>query len=330
MNMPSIRLQGPRAGWSRSAARWSRSPLAVFAAGMAVMTVLFAVGIAADPRTIAGHPAWLKPFKFGVSITIYVGTIAWMLTFVRSDRRWVRGFVRAFRWIAIGVFVLEMGAIATQVVRGTTSHFNVATPFDAAVWSVMAVSIMALWGANLALAGVLFFQRFANPVVGWSVRLGVAIAVLGMGQAFLMTSPTAQQLAGWTAGGAVSTVGAHSVGAPDGGAGMAVTGWRTDAGDLRVGHFVGIHGLQAIPLLGWLLLGRRRLRERQKVVLVWIGAAAYSAFLGLVTWQALRGQPLLLPDALTLGALGALAAATVLAVAVVLVRRAPIRGRAGG
>jgi hypothetical protein len=45
---------------------------------------------------------------------------------------------------------------------------------------------------------------------------------------------------------------------------------------------------------------------------------AYGVLNVLLTWQALRGQPLVKPDALTLGAWAALAAGTGIAVALVL------------
>lgn len=88
-----------------------------------------------------------------------------------------------------------------------------------------------------------------------------------------------------------------------------MTGWRTDAGDLRVGHFVGIHALQAIPLVGWFLSRRRRRSQRQRTALVVTAAIGHLTLTALLTARALRAQPLLRPDALTVWSPVALAAA---------------------
>ena len=63
------------------------------------------------------------------------------------------------------------------------------------------------------------------------------------------------------------------------------------------------------------------LDERSQVRLVVVAGGAYGVLTMLLTWQALRGQPLLRPDALTLAAAAALVAATATAAALVLVRR---------
>jgi hypothetical protein len=302
-------------------------PLAVSGLATLALLALFLLGLVLDPRVIGGAPAWLKPTKFAVSITVYTFTLLWLLGHVSRHTPRRQRLVRITGWVVVVTFALEWLAILTQVVRGTTSHFNVAAPIDAALWGLMAVAINVLLVANVAVAGLLLTQRFERPSLGWALRLGIAITVIGMAQAFLMTSPTALQLAGWRAGEPITVVGAHTVGAPDGGAGMAVTGWRSDAGDLRVGHFVGLHALQVIPLFGLWLQRRRRLVEGQRTALVAVAAGGYLGLTALVTWQALRAQPLLRPDALTLAALALVVVACAVA-ALVVVRSAPTSARA--
>ena len=282
------------------------APLTLLGCLMTVLTLFFTVGIFADPRVVTGVPAWLKPTKFGVSITLYTFTITWLLGFVNVERVWKRRLVNIAGWVLVGTFIAEMVPITLQVLRGTTSHFNVSTPLDAALWSLMAVSIVILWTTNFVIAALLLFQRFENPAFAWSLRLGLIITIIGMGLGFLMTTPTAQQLASWQGGTPVTLVGAHTVGLTDGGPGLPLVGWSTRGGDLRIGHFVGMHALQVLPFLGLLVMRRRRWSVRQRLQLVVTAAAGYLGVVLLVTWQALRAQPLVRPDALTLGVFAAL------------------------
>jgi hypothetical protein len=154
----------------------------------------------------------------------------------------------------------------------------------------------------------------------------VLVALTGMGIAFLMTSPTPDQLAAIRTGHPTGIIGAHTVGLPDGGPGLPLLNWSTAGGDLRVPHFVGLHGLQALPLAAWLvsrLASGLGLARYAAIALVWTVAAAYLGLLAILTWQAERGQPVIAPDAATMTALGALlAAAVVAAVTVVAVGRA--------
>ncbi len=298
---------------------WTRNrPLTGVGLAMVVVLAVAIVGIFADPTVITGQPAWLKPAKFAVSITIYSFTFLWLLTFIEGHAR----LVRIASWVTATAFVVEMVFIVGAAADGTTSHFNVSTPAHAVIWSTMAVAIVIAWVANLVVAVLLLRQHFADAAFAWSLRWGVIISAVGMGLAFLMTTPTPEQLAAAHSGGSLPISGAHTVGAPDGGPGLPVLGWSTVGGDLRIPHFFGLHGLQVLPILGVLLarFGPAWLTMRDRVVLVWTAALGYLAFIGLVTWQALRAQPLIRPDGLTVGAFALIVVAVAASTTVVATR----------
>jgi hypothetical protein len=162
---------------------------------------------------------------------------------------------------------------------------------------------------------VLFRQRFASSAWGWSLRLGMVMALIGTGSGALMTVPNSRQLADAQATGRMPIAGAHTVDAADGGPGLPVTGWSADHGDLRVAHFVGMHGLQVLPLLAW-WVGRRRPApdERTQRNLVFAMAASYLALFGLILWQAFRGQSIVQPDSVSLESLAVWVLLTAVAV----------------
>ena len=263
---------------------WRQSPPLTFVACLMLAVLLPSVaGIFLDPRIITGAPAWLKPSKFAISTAIYAFSIAWLFRYLTL---WPR-FNRAAGWTIAIVFILEVGIIDAQAARGATSHFNVATPLDAALFTVMGAAIGVLWLVSAAIAVELFRQRFEDSAWGWALRTGMLISVLGSSIGGLMVAPTKTQREARAAGHAVTLSGAHTVGAPDGGPGLPVVGWSTRHGDLRISHFLGLHALQAIPWFAWLV---RRRRRREALVLA--GAAAYVLLMLVLLWQALDGRPL--------------------------------------
>lgn len=301
-------------GAVRRAVAWHR-PLMLLTALMMATTVLSIGGLLVDDRILNGDPIWLKPFKFSISIAIYAATWTWMLSLQQRTRRWVW-------WSSTAIAILaglEMVIIIGQVLRGRASHFNATSALDTTLFTIMGAAITGLWVLNLIQGVVLPRERLAERPLALAIKFGVAIGVVGIGLAFLMTGPTAEQVHALQHDLPVEAIGAHSVGVPDGGPGMPITGWSTTGGDLRIPHFVGIHAMQALPLLAMGLaalsrnyprLGSTAVRSR----LVLTGAATYAGLLALVTWQALRGQPLIAPDGWTLLAAGALAAVAVLGV----------------
>lgn len=282
-----------------SSARLWRDSAPLTAVGLAMLPLLAAclVGLWLDPRSIAGAPAWLKPAKFAASIAVYSLTLAWSFRYLPRHPR-VRRWVGA---VSAGVFGVEFAIIALQAWRGQLSHFNTGSLFDGALFSIMGASIVLQTLTSVAVAVAFWRERFADRALGWSLRLGFCITILGASMGGLMTRPTPAQLEGMRAA-PPAVVGAHTVGAPDGGPGLPGTGWSREHGDLRVPHFFGLHAVQVLPLLA---LGLRRSRrpEPQRVRLVASAALSYAGLVALLLWQALRGQPLIAVDTSSLLAL---------------------------
>ena len=290
----------PERPWSTAVAAGFASAPALTVLGfiMAADLVLTIFGMAVDRRLITGAPAWLKPEKFAFSTMI----AAWSFAFCIASTSIRPRLTRALDGILAGALLLEIALIDMQAARGTTSHFNFATHFDGAVFGIMGVSIACIWLAMLLLTVLLFRQSFASSAWGWSLRLGMVLALAGTGSGGLMTIPTPQQLAEAHAAGRLPIAGSHTVGAPDGGRGLPVTGWSADHGDLRIAHFLGMHGLQVLPLPAWWIARRRSPpAARTQRNLIFAMAASYLALFLLLLWQAFRGQSIAHPDMLTLG-----------------------------
>ena len=293
------------------------------ATGLAMMAALAvaAIGLVVDPRIVTGAPAWLKPAKFAASIAIYTFTLAWIFTLIPE---WTRTR-RVVGWTTAVTLMLEIAIIDLQALRGTTSHFNVATLFDGVLFTIMGAAIVVQTLSSIAVAAALWQHELTDRALGWTLRLGMTITIVGALTGGLMTRPTPQQLDAARAGERMTVVGAHTVGGPDGGPGLPGTGWSTDHGDLRVPHFLGLHALQALPIVA-LALRRRQVSEFVRVRLAITAAVSYAALFGLLLAQALRGQSLLAPHALTMVLLGAWAvgtAASVLSVSRVRWARRP-------
>jgi hypothetical protein len=277
------------------------------ATGLLMLAALggFVAGLWLDPRLITGAPTWLKPAKFAVSIAIYTFTLAWIFTYLRD---WVRMRRIVGRTTAV-VLVAEVAIIALQAWRGTTSHFNVGTVFDTVLFAVMGLAIVVQTLASVAVALALWRQPFADRALGWALRLGMVITIVGASTGGLMTQPTPAQVADARAGQRMTISGAHTVGAADGGPGLPGTGWSREHGDLRAPHFLGLHALQALPLILFVIV-RRRVADPQRVRLTWVAAASYFALFAILLAQALGGESVTAPSTGTVAALAAWALGT--------------------
>jgi hypothetical protein len=224
-----------------------------------------------DHRQVAGALVWLKPLKFSLSIVAYAWTLGWLLADLPAPAQ------RAVRRLSLGValsMVVEQAVIFMQAARGVTSHYNASSPFNALLFGLMGIFIMAntvltVWAVYLAWR----YRPHGSAGYVWGLRLGLLVFLIGS-----------------VLGGFMIHANQHTVGAPDGGPGLPGLGWSTVAGDLRIAHFLGMHALQALPLLGWAL---SRWVPRRAAALTWLGTGLYAAVVAGILLGALAGRPLL-------------------------------------
>ncbi len=227
-----------------------------------------------DSRRILGLNPWVKPVKFEISGLIFLLTMAVMLWAVARDGRWRRS--RAVMGWGFGVVMMvENSIIALQSARGVRSHMNYSTVTDALLFAVMGlfIGLNTVIGAWL-LALWLRAKTEWPPAVVWGVRLGLLMLLLASAE-----------------GVRIVMNGAHTVGAADGGAGLAFVNWSTGHGDLRVAHFFALHALQIFPLVG-LALAATKLRSGVQVSALFGFVAAYGWAVWWMFAEAMRGIPL--------------------------------------
>ncbi|WP_338761722.1 hypothetical protein V7968_34040 [Nocardia vulneris] len=310
---PRNRPHPGAAGLVRTAARLHR-PLMVSVAFMAALAVVSAIGMLADDRQLLGESVWLKPFKFGLAFTLYSATLAFLLSLPHKGSRatWWLGTVFAITG------VLDVGFIAVQGARGTFSHFNnVDTdPVNQIGQQIFMSGVPGLFLANLLIALILCWQRLVDRPTASAIRFGLLFAVAGMAMGYLMGF-TGKQLVRDADGKVVELIAGHTVIDPalrdlsprDAAPGMPLTHWSTIGGDLRVPHFVGLHGIQvlllAVLVLAWSAPRYRWLRaERTRAAVIGVLGLGYTGVLAIVFTQAMRAQSLVHPDAITLLAFG--------------------------
>lgn len=251
----------------------------VLIAFAAVITAMMLPAFAAflyETRTFNGINVWIKPLKFMSSVAIFLVTMALFYPYLDARDR-ARGSVRVMVW-AIGIiFLLEILYITYRASLAEASHFNRATIRDEIFYALMGAGIltataMSGWFGWLMLRAK---DKIGNADLRFAIALGlIAGCILGSVTGAYMSSGT-----GHWVGGLQTDAG-----------GSFLFGWSRTGGDLRVAHFVGLHAMQGIPLIGWLAARYVPARTRSLVIASTILFAAVTIA---VFVQALAGRPLL-------------------------------------
>ncbi len=295
--------------------RQTNLPLTILAAITSGTLIVSILGLIFDPRATAiiNTPAWSKLFKFSVSILCMAFALIWLIGITNGKTRRSANIAAS----VIGIILsLEIGMILIQATRARPMHFNYTTPFDSALWIAMTIGIFTMFAAFVVLLIAVWRGLRQQPVIASAIRIGLVVTAVGLLTPMLSAGPNAIQLKAVQAKQVNILLGAHTIGSPsaipDAEPGLPLIGWNTQHGDIRIGHFIGLHALQLIPLLGIWLSKRKRLNQNRQLALLWTGGLGYFGLMLLTTWQALRGQSIVSPDALTISVAIALASVVVL------------------
>lgn len=246
-------------------------------AGLLAAAALLALSLAAmpfDARTINGVSVWVKPAKFGASFVLWFATPGWAFGLLRPEAR--QGWPA---WIIVrgtlGAAAIELGWVLLRAALGQPSHFAT-DPLGAFMYGVMGIGALTLVVLAAALGVLLAFRGNPAQPLLWRAAWVTGLVLTG--------------LLGGVTGAAISVAGGPQIGGtPGDAAALAPFFWPRDGGDLRVAHFLGIHAMQALPLLA---LGVAGWRAARGWAALGLGAAGYAG-LTLAAFAAARaGLPL--------------------------------------
>ncbi|GAA0945745.1 hypothetical protein [Virgisporangium aurantiacum] len=210
-----------------------------------------------------GPVSWRKPVVFGLSMGLLLWSMVWALR--RQAQRW---WVTVPAGLVGASLVLEVALITMQRWRGVPSHFNAATAFDSAVWSVIGMTIIVLT------LGVLW--SLVASLVRFRGSAATRIAVVAGFAAVLVAGAIGKDMA---------AIGEAAVDA---------TGRVPDdilfgaAGSAKLAHAVGLHAIQVLGVLA-ILLDAGRLRARAAAWAMAVATTGYAAAFGAVTATAYAG-----------------------------------------
>lgn len=212
--------------------RWEPT-LASFAALLAVLAGPAIALSLLDDRQVLGVNTWIKPIKFLISTAIYVFTIAWAFQYVNA----VQKRQRSGRFVVIatvGASVVEMLIIGARAALAQQSHFNTGTLLDAFWYYVMAVGAVILVSTSAVTGRMIWQAGILDDARRWAWSSGLVLA----------------GTFGAVTGMAMGSRNDHAVGAAAEMRSLPFVGWSTTIGDLRIAHFLALHSMFVLPLVG--------------------------------------------------------------------------------
>jgi hypothetical protein len=186
--------------------------------------LIFCMGLSLfDDTQVLGKNAWLFPMKYYFSIGIFIWSMGWYLHYLNNANH-----RKILIWFFLFTTFIQTSIVFLQSFRGVSSFYNQNTPFDKLVFGFQTANNVIFIVLMIVTTYLFYFQK-KNSIsqhFTWSIRMGMIIFLIGLLVGFYMIM---------VYGNIESDLG-NSV-------------LHKKYGNLKVPFFLGIHGLQIIPLL---------------------------------------------------------------------------------
>lgn len=246
--------------------RWNQTPAEqrwlYLAGSLLLLSGLVHTGVwLLDGGSWEGPLSWRKPILFGLSGGITTISVGWVLGLVR---RWSLDGWLSFAFA--GMILVEVFLITMQTWRGTASHFNESTFFDAVVFHWMGYLVTAISVLIALLTWRSFGPLRTTAPMSVAVRSGMSLLLFSCLFGFFMIWHGEQQIAQ-----------------------AANPGTYGSAGAMKFPHGIPMHAIQWLPLTAF-LLRISRLSVNWQLWGTWSAVVAQVGLTGYSLWQTLAGR----------------------------------------
>jgi hypothetical protein len=199
-----------------------------------LLSTIFFLASLVDQRQVNTINTWYKPMKFCLSVGVYLLTIVWVVDLLNVAQKRKNKLIRN---ISI-IILFELFLIILQGARGVHSHYNMSTIANMVIFQLMGIFI-AINTLFLIWVTILYFKKKTKPKhISQHMKNFILLGLLLL----LFSSAIGGKMIGLNHPLASQEIAAKLY--------IPILDWKLGSGDLRISHFLGMHGLQIFAIAG--------------------------------------------------------------------------------
>jgi hypothetical protein len=183
-----------------------------------------------DDTLVMGKNAWQYPMKYYFSIGIFIWSMGWYLYFLNNSLQ-----RKILSWAFLLTTSIQTSIVLLQSSRGVSSFYNQNTPFDKLVFGFQTANNVVFILIMVVTTYLFYFQKknSKSQHFTWGIRMGMMIFLIGL-----------------LIGVYLMKLNSHAIGTNEKLLNQAILD-KSKHGNFKIPFFLGIHGLQIIPLLSY-------------------------------------------------------------------------------